>query len=143
MGVVAPIASLGVVVPVLLGVAAGEQPPASAWVGMLLAVVGVALASGPELTGDVSPRPVVLACVAAVGFGFALFCLDRGARESLLHTLWGMRLTSRDGVRRGGAGRCARLGAWVGRDVPALARHRLSGTSRPTRCSPSPRRAGW
>ena len=94
MGVVAPVASLGVVVPVLLGLAAGEQPPASAWFGMLLAVVGIALASGPELSGDVSPRPVALACVAAVGFGFALYCLDRGSRESLLHTLWGMRLTS-------------------------------------------------
>ena len=61
---------------------------------MLLAVVGIALASGPELSGDVSPRPVALACIAAVGFGFALYCLDRGSRESLLHTLWGMRMTS-------------------------------------------------
>jgi drug/metabolite transporter (DMT)-like permease len=94
MGVVAPVASLGVVVPVLLGLAAGEQPPATAWFGMMLAVVGIALASGPELSGDVSPRPVALACIAAVGFGFALYCLDRGSRESLLHTLWGMRMTS-------------------------------------------------
>ncbi|HET6693048.1 MAG TPA: DMT family transporter [Streptomyces sp.] len=94
MGVVAPIASLGVVVPVLLGLMGGEQPPALAWVGMAIAVVGVLLASGPELSGDVSPRPVGLAAVAAGGFGLALYCLDRGARESLLHTLWGMRLTS-------------------------------------------------
>ena len=56
MGVVAPIASLGVVVPVLLGLLGGEQPPALAWVGMAIAVVGVLLASGPELSGDVSPR---------------------------------------------------------------------------------------
>ena len=49
---------------------------------MVVAIVGVTLASGPELSGDVSPRPVMLAVVAAVGFGFALFCLDRGARES-------------------------------------------------------------
>lgn len=94
MGVVAPIAALGVVVPVVLGVASGEKPSAWAWVGMLVAVVGVTLASGPELAGDVSPRPVVLASVAAVAFGLALFCLDRGARESALFTLWGMRLTS-------------------------------------------------
>jgi drug/metabolite transporter (DMT)-like permease len=94
MGVVAPVASLGVAVPVLLGLLGGEQPPATAWVGMVVAVVGVLLASGPELSGDVSARPVALASVAAVGFGFALYCLDRGARESLLHTLWGMRLTS-------------------------------------------------
>lgn len=94
MGVVAPIASLGVVVPVVLGVASGDSPSPWAWAGMLVAIVGVTLASGPELSGDVSPRPVVLAAVAAVGFGLALFCLDRGARESTLLTLWGMRMTS-------------------------------------------------
>jgi drug/metabolite transporter (DMT)-like permease len=94
MGVVAPIAALGVVVPVILGVASGEAPSPWAWVGMLVAIVGVTLASGPELSGDVSPRPVVLAACAAVGFGLALFCLDRGARESTLLTLWGMRMTS-------------------------------------------------
>ena len=94
MGVVAPIAALGVVVPVTLGVATGDQPSQWAWVGMLVAVVGVTLASGPELSGEVGARPVLLAAVAAVGFGFALFCLDRGARESTILTLWGMRMTS-------------------------------------------------
>jgi drug/metabolite transporter (DMT)-like permease len=75
-------------------VATGDAPSSWAWVGMLVAIVGVTLASGPELSGDVSPRPVVLAVCAAVGFGLCLFCLDRGARESTLLTLWGMRLTS-------------------------------------------------
>jgi len=119
MGVVAPVASLGVVVPVLLGLLGGEQPPPSAWFGMLLAVLGIALASGPELSGDVSPRPVVLASVAAVGFGLALYCLDRGSRESLLHTLWGMRLTSVAlFVVAGLVLRTA--GGMVARDVPGL-----------------------
>ncbi|MGG5258826.1 EamA family transporter [Phycicoccus avicenniae] len=94
MGVVAPIAALGVVVPVVLGVANGDAPSPWAWVGMAVAVAGVTLASGPELSGAVSARPVILASVAAVAFGLALFCLDRGARESALLTLWGMRLTS-------------------------------------------------
>ena len=40
MGVVAPIAALGVVVPVVLGVATGEEPSPWAWVGMLVAIVG-------------------------------------------------------------------------------------------------------
>ncbi|TQJ50485.1 DMT family transporter [Phycicoccus sp. SLBN-51] len=119
MGVVAPVASLGVVVPVLLGLLGGEQPAASAWFGMLLAVLGVALASGPELSGDVSPRPVLLASVAAVGFGLALYCLDRGARQSLLHTLWGMRLTSV--LLFVVAGLVLRTaGGIVAREVPAL-----------------------
>lgn len=94
MGVVAPIASMGVLVPVGLGVASGETPSQWVWVGIVVAVVGIVLASGPEISGAVSPRPVILASVAAVTFGLALFALDRGSRHSLLMTLWGMRLTS-------------------------------------------------
>jgi drug/metabolite transporter (DMT)-like permease len=94
MGVVAPIAALGVAVPVLLGVATGDEPSSWTWVGILVAVIGVTLASGPELSGEVSARPVLLAGVAALGFGLALFCIDRGSRTSTLMTLWGMRATS-------------------------------------------------
>jgi len=62
---------------------------------------------------------VLLACVAAVGFGLALYFLDRGARESLLHTLWGMRLTSVAlFVVAGLVLRTA--GGMVARDVPGL-----------------------
>lgn len=94
MGVVAPISSLGAFVPVLLGLLTGEEPSVTAWVGMAVAVTGAALASGPELTGALPARPVILAAVAAVFFGTALFCLDRGARFALLETLWTMRLTT-------------------------------------------------
>lgn len=94
MGVVAPIASMGVLVTVGLGVASGETPSSWVWVGIAVAVIGIVLASGPEVSGAVSVRPVLLACVAAVGFGLALFALDRGSRNSMLMTLWGMRGTS-------------------------------------------------
>jgi len=94
MGVVAPISSLGALVPVFLGLLTGEHPSATAWVGMAVAVAGAALASGPELTGAVPPRPVILAITSAAFFGTALYCIDRGARYALLETLWGMRLTS-------------------------------------------------
>ena len=120
MGVVAPISSLGAVVPVVLGLLGGEHPPALAWAGMAVAVLGAALASGPELTGAVPPRPVLLACVAAIGFGLALYCLDRGARVSMLDTLWGMRLTSV--VLFAAAALALRsVGGTRVRDVPALA----------------------
>lgn len=119
MGVVAPIAALGVAVPVLLGVATGDEPAAWTWVGMVVAIVGVTLASGPELTGAVSARPVVLAGVAAVGFGFALFCIDRGAQTSTLMTLWGMRGTSFV-VFATLALVLRRTGGVVAREVPAL-----------------------
>ena len=94
MGVVAPISSLGALLPVLLGLLTGEKPSATAWVGMAVAVTGAALASGPELTGALPARPVILAAAAAAFFGTALFCLDRGARFALLETLWSMRMTS-------------------------------------------------
>ena len=94
MGVVAPISSLGALVPVLLGMLTGEKPSTAAWVGMAIAVTGAALASGPELSGELPARPVVLAALAAVCFGMALFCIDRGARFAVLETLWTMRLTS-------------------------------------------------
>ncbi len=94
MGVVAPVAALGAGIPVLLGVLTGETPSALAWIGIAVALLGVVLASGPELQQGFGARPVLLAGLAAVGFGIGLFAIDRGARVSLLHTLWGMRLTS-------------------------------------------------
>jgi drug/metabolite transporter (DMT)-like permease len=94
MSVVAPVAALGAALPVLLGVATGESPSPVAWVGMGVAVLGTVLASGPEIRSGLPIRPVLLAVVAAVGFGTVLFCMDRGARASLVSTLWGMRLTS-------------------------------------------------
>ena len=94
MSIVASIAALGAAVPVLLGVATGDSPSPLGWVGMAVAVLGTVLASGPEIRSGLSVRPVVLAGVAAVGFGCVLFAMDRGGRVSLLSTLWGMRLTS-------------------------------------------------
>ncbi len=94
MGVVAPIAALGGGIPVALGVASGETPSSLAWVGIAVALIGVVLASGPELQLGVGTRSVALAALAAVGFGVALFCLDRGSRVSVVHTMWGMRVTS-------------------------------------------------
>jgi drug/metabolite transporter (DMT)-like permease len=52
MGVVAPIASLGVVVPVIVGIAQGDRPTLWQGLGVALAVTGVVLASGPELRGE-------------------------------------------------------------------------------------------
>jgi drug/metabolite transporter (DMT)-like permease len=120
MGVVAPISSLGALVPVFLGLLTGEHPTTTAWIGMAVAVTGAALASGPELTGAVPPRPVMLAVIAAACFGAALYCLDRGARYALLETLWGMRVTSVALFLI--AGLVARsVGGTRARDLPALA----------------------
>jgi drug/metabolite transporter (DMT)-like permease len=94
MGVVSPIAALGVVVPVVVGLAEGDRPAPAQLAGIVAAVVGVVLASGPELSGRAGARPVVLAGVAAVGFGLALLAIAKGSRSSTLMTLVTMRVTS-------------------------------------------------
>ncbi|MEZ5092132.1 EamA family transporter [Nocardioides sp.] len=97
MGVVSPIAALGAAVPVVAGIAAGEQPSTLALVGMVVALAGAVAASGPELAGATGARPVVLAVVAGAMFGLAMLSIARGAEHSTLMTLWGMRATSVSG----------------------------------------------
>ncbi|NYJ74967.1 EamA family transporter [Allobranchiibius huperziae] len=94
MGVVSPIAALGAIVPVVLGVLGGEHIGLLTGAGMALALAGAALASGPELSGEVSRRPLGLAVVAAVGFGLALYLLHQASATSVLGGLWAMRVTS-------------------------------------------------
>lgn len=94
MGIVSPIAALGVVVPVIVGLGRGERPGAVALIGIVVAVAGVVLASGPELSGRAGVRPLVLAAVAAACFGLALLFIAEGSRTSTLMTLVAMRVTS-------------------------------------------------
>lgn len=94
MGVVSPIAALGVVVPVLVGLARGERPGTLQVAGIVVAIAGVVLASGPELSGRAGARPLLLAGVAAVGFGLALLAIAEGSRSSTVMTLVTMRTTS-------------------------------------------------
>ncbi|MFG2874032.1 EamA family transporter [Streptomyces sp. NPDC048337] len=70
MGVVSPLGSLGVVVPVAAGLILGERPGLGQFAGIAVAVVGIVLAGGPELRGaPVQRQAVVLTLVAAFGFG--------------------------------------------------------------------------
>jgi drug/metabolite transporter (DMT)-like permease len=94
MGVVSPIAALGAVVPLLVGVLLGESPSATALAGVVLALAGAVAASGPELRGAAGARPVVLAVLAGLGFGVAMTLIARGSRSDALLTLTGMRATS-------------------------------------------------
>ncbi len=94
MGVVSPIAALGGAVPVAAGLVAGERPTPLQWVGMVVALAGTVLASGPEMSGGARARAVVLAALAGFCFGLALLGIARGAQSSSLMTLFGMRVTS-------------------------------------------------
>ena len=94
MGVVSPIAALGVIVPVAVGLATGHWPSAVVGAGLVLAVAGVVASSGPERAHGRSLRPVLLASVAAVCFGATLLFIDGGAGHSPLMTMVAMRVAS-------------------------------------------------
>lgn len=94
MGIVSPIAALGAIVPVAYGYSQGEAPSTLQWLGIVVAIVGVTLASGPELTGAVSARPIIFAALAAISFGSCLIFLAKGGAFSVTTTAIGMRLQS-------------------------------------------------
>jgi drug/metabolite transporter (DMT)-like permease len=125
MGVVSPIASLGVLVPLAVGLLRGESPTGAQNLGIVLAVVGVVLASGPEVSGRVGVRPVLLAILAALLFGLFAVFLAQGAQTSAVLTLTAQRATSAavtlvvalaarsiGGLRRSDAGRLVVIGSF-------------------------------
>ncbi|MFF5899831.1 EamA family transporter [Streptomyces argenteolus] len=70
MGVISPLGSLGVAVPVSVGLIVGERPGLLQAAGVAVAVLGVVLAGGPQLRGaPVQRQAVVLTLLAAFGFG--------------------------------------------------------------------------
>jgi drug/metabolite transporter (DMT)-like permease len=78
VSVVAPIASLGVVVPVAVGLARGDVPAAIQLIGLVPAIAGVVILSyeeHPEHAG-VARRSIVLAVLAGLGFGIFFTGLD-------------------------------------------------------------------
>jgi drug/metabolite transporter (DMT)-like permease len=94
MGVVAPIAGLGGLIPLAAGLALGERFTQLAAIGAVAIVLGVVLASGPELNSEGGSRPLLLAVVAAVLFGVSLLAIARGSAHSTLMTIAGMRVFS-------------------------------------------------
>ena len=82
MGIVSPISSLGVLIPLMIALARGEQPSSVQMIGIVAAVIGIVLASGPELSGGASARPVLLALCAALMFGFAIYFMAQGGVEN-------------------------------------------------------------
>ncbi|MDQ6874880.1 MAG: DMT family transporter [Actinomycetota bacterium] len=90
MSVVAPLtAVMSAVVPVLIGVATGERPPALAYVGMILALLAVTLISRGERHGagdtDVAPATragVLLALLAGTFFGLYFVLLKQAPADS-------------------------------------------------------------
>ncbi|HET8975159.1 MAG TPA: DMT family transporter [Solirubrobacterales bacterium] len=83
MSVVAPIAALGVVVPVGVGLARGEAPSAIQLVGLVIAILGVVVLSyedEPRHAG-IGRKAIALALVSALGFGTFFTLLDLAASD--------------------------------------------------------------
>ena len=78
VSVVAPIASLGVVVPVVFGVTQGEDPGAIQLAGLIVAIAGVVILSYEEHPehGGVARRSIGLAILAGLGFGVFFTGID-------------------------------------------------------------------
>jgi drug/metabolite transporter (DMT)-like permease len=96
MGVVAPVAATGVVVPLVVGLAQGATPSPVQLAGLFLATaatIGVS-ASGRVREERPARLPLVLAFVSGLGFGFVTVGIGEGSHSSVLMTLLVMRATS-------------------------------------------------
>jgi drug/metabolite transporter (DMT)-like permease len=121
MGVVSPISSLSVLIPLFFAlVVKGDELSTPVMMGVIAAIIGGFLASGPELTSGLPIRPILLALGAALGFGSALTFMAIGSVQSSLLTMVTMRATTffvsgAIFIKRGNLGGLSR------RDIPLLA----------------------
>ncbi|MEY3156530.1 MAG: hypothetical protein RLZZ291_686 [Actinomycetota bacterium] len=94
MGVVSPISSLSVVIPLIFALVRGERPTTLQTVGIVIAIAGAFMASGPEIKNGLPIKPLIFAVVAALGFGTALTFIAIGSETDSLHTMTAMRVAS-------------------------------------------------
>ncbi|MET7790148.1 EamA family transporter [Streptomyces sp. NPDC005248] len=97
MGVVSPLGSLGVAVPVSVGLIIGERPGLLQFAGVGVAIAGIVLAGGPELRGaPVQRQAVLLTLVAAFGFGAVMSLIAEASTTvtGLFLALFVQRLTN-------------------------------------------------
>ncbi|MFJ8054256.1 EamA family transporter [Streptomyces luteogriseus] len=116
MGVVSPLGSIGVAVPVGVSLMLGERPGLLQFTGILVAVAGVCLAGGPQFRGaPVQRQAIALTLLAAFGFGavMALIAEASTTLTGLFLALFVQRVTN---VAAGGLA----LFVSVRRGAPAL-----------------------
>ena len=94
MGVVSPISSLSTVIPLAYALITGDVLSAITLLGVVIAIIGVFCASGPELSQGLPIKPLLLALGAAAGFGLALTFIAIGSQSSALLTMVSMRATT-------------------------------------------------
>ena len=97
ISIVAPIAGVSAVIPVLIGLARGERPTALQGLGIALALAGVALASrepGGSGRGRRVAAGVGLALLAAIGFGSYFPVMHAAAQADAIWAVAIFRLTA-------------------------------------------------
>ncbi|HEY2207868.1 MAG TPA: DMT family transporter [Gaiellaceae bacterium] len=96
MGIVGPISATGAIVPVAYGLSRGERPSFLQAIGIVVAVVGVVVASLeplPEGAGRKLATGVPLALIAALGFGSSILGLNRVSQAGVVWGTLTLRLT--------------------------------------------------
>ncbi len=83
MSIVAPLAALGVIVPVVIGLFGGNLPSVLSLAGIVIAICGVVTtagvgSSGPRSSGHT--QSILLAIGAAAGFGLLQYAISGGSR---------------------------------------------------------------
>jgi drug/metabolite transporter (DMT)-like permease len=92
MGVVSPISAMSALIPLLYAVFfLDERFTTLVTFGVVLALLGAFMASGPEVSQGLPLKPVVLALAAAVGFGACLVLMAEGSQSSAVMTMVSMR----------------------------------------------------
>jgi len=95
MGVVSPISALSAIIPLLYAlIFLDERLNGLVAIGVIFALLGAVLASGPELSQGFPLKPVFLALGAAVGFGTCLIFMTEGSESSALMTMVSMRAST-------------------------------------------------
>ncbi|MDQ3722105.1 MAG: DMT family transporter [Actinomycetota bacterium] len=91
MSIVAPVASTGVALPVIVGLIGGDEPGAVRSAGLALAVVGIVLASREAPGGPIGVREqrlsIALAILAGLGFGSYFVLAEIGSEGDVAWTL--------------------------------------------------------
>jgi drug/metabolite transporter (DMT)-like permease len=95
MGVVSPISSLSVLIPLSFALFVGDESLSRpVTLGVIAAIIGVFLSGGPEVSSGLPFKPILLALGAACGFGAALTFMSIGSEVSSLLTMTTMRIAT-------------------------------------------------
>jgi len=95
MGVVSPISSLSVLIPLGFALFVGNESLSKpVTLGVVAAIIGVFLSGGPEVSSGLPFKPILLALGAACGFGSALTFMSIGSEVSSLLTMTTMRIAT-------------------------------------------------